>query len=34
LISFQTFASNGRDFNVSSDDYDYVGGGGGGGCGA
>jgi len=38
LILFQTFASNGQDFNVSSDDYDGNGGGGGGGggggCGA
>jgi hypothetical protein len=35
LILFQTYVSNGRDFNVSSDDYDYDGnGGGGGGCGA
>ena len=33
LISFQTFASNGWDFNVSSDDYDYDGNGGGGGGG-
>jgi hypothetical protein len=34
LISFQTFASNGRDFNVSFDDYDNDGNGVGGGCSA
>ena len=34
LISFQTFASNGWDFNGFSDDYDYDDHDGGGGCGA
>jgi hypothetical protein len=33
LILFQAFASNGRDLNVSSDDYD-INGDDGGGCGA